>query len=71
MPIRRCVVFKSALDRLEGAAFEIGARKVDRDTPAGIVERIDLHAVLMLPVAVALTDVPLLKLEKHVVHEGR
>ena len=46
---------------IELGALEISTGQIDADAPTWIVERLDAYAGLVLPIAVALPEVPSLK----------
>ena len=53
-------------DRCERRLLKLGAVQVDLDPPAGIVERLNGNAILMLSLAVTMRGIPVLKLNKFV-----
>jgi len=56
------VLLGAFVDRaLVGVAFDRGAFHTDPDPPARVVQALDRHALVVLPLAVALREVPLLQ----------
>lgn len=49
------------VDSVVGVLGEVGAFKIDGDAPPGVVQRVDVDAEVVFPLAVALRQVPLLQ----------
>lgn len=61
---RRSLFKHTVVNRLESLALQLRIGKVDLQVPAGVVERLDSDPVGMLPVLIALLEIPLLEQSK-------